>query len=173
MNLTITSKGSADTMITTDGNKRTSKLSWDGNMKKGKGKLHIKMDNNGKKMDQTMNFTEKDLVNLLTVPSVNQDIDRRLFNDYMQKPAMQMEMVDFSSPQMVELGEFPEEGLENLTVLPLKQPSKKGTKGTGTKSKSKKGRKGTKGRGTKGRGTKGTGTKGRKGTMTKRKSSTK
>ena len=147
MNLTITSKGSADTMITTDGNKRTSKLSWDGNMKKGKGKLHIKMDNNGKKMDQTMNFTEKDLVNLLTVPSVNQDIDRRLFNDYMQKPEMQMEMVDFSSPQMVELGEFPEEGLENLTVLPLKQPSKKGTKGTGTK--------------------------GRKGTMTKRKSSTK
>jgi len=128
MNLSITSKGKADTVISANGQKRTSKLTWDGDMKKGKGKLHIKMDNNGKKFDKTMNFTEQDLVKMLSVPSINQDIDQRLFNNYLSSSSgsmrepLEIQTLEFSGHPAVELGEFPEDGLEGLsTVLPLSQ----------------------------------------------------
>lgn len=133
MNLNIESKGQADTIISANGKKRTSSLSWDGNMKKGKGKLHIKMNNNGEKIDKTMNFTEQDLVKLLSVPAVNKDIDQRLFNTYLspssssiQEP-FEIQTFEFSGHPAVELGEFPEDGLESLSVLPFKQMDTKNT----------------------------------------------
>lgn len=133
MNLNIVSKGQADTVVSANGKKRTSSLSWDGNMKKGKGKLHIKMNNNGEKLDKTMNFTEQDLVKLLSVPAVNKDIDQRLFNNYLSPSTMPMrepleiQTFEFSGHPAVELGDFPEDGLESLSVLPFKQMDTKNT----------------------------------------------
>jgi hypothetical protein len=160
MDLNIVSKGHADTVISANGKKKTSKLSWDGNMKKGKGKLHIKMDNNGKKLDKTMSFTEQDLVNILSVPSVNRDIDQRLFNNYLSPSRMstsmsspvEIEMSSFTDYPIVELGEFPEDGMEPLSVLPFKHMDTKNTvtykkpstKKASTKKVKKSGKKATK-----------------------------
>jgi len=147
MNLNIASKGQADTIISANGKKRSSSLSWDGNMKKGKGKLHIKMNNNGEKIDKTMNFTEQDLVKLLSVPAVNQDIDQRLFNNYLSPSRMpireplEIQTFEFSGHPAVELGDFPEDGLESLSVLPFKKMDTKNTvtsKKASTKKRSSK-----------------------------------
>ena len=101
----INSKGTADTMISTNGVKKKSKINWDGNMEKGAGQIHFNVSSNGKKLDKTFKFSKEDLAKLLNTSAEHKDIFSRLTDDYpihsiMQGPTSSIMTMSNASPLM-------------------------------------------------------------------------
>ena len=81
----ITNKGAAQTtVIDRHNHKTTNELKWDADYNGEYANLKVDVSDNGKKNKYRVQLNNNDLANILSVPSVNMPIHRRLENDFLQ-----------------------------------------------------------------------------------------
>ena len=79
----ITNKGNTQTKLYNNNNLMNEKdLKWDAKYDGNIAKLNLEMDNDGEKKKLYMKFNNEDLAEILNVPSVGEDLYKRIKNDY-------------------------------------------------------------------------------------------
>ena len=78
----ITNTGYAETSIIHNNNHLINKSKWSGTYDGENGNVDIETDTNGHKNNVNVEFTNKDLENLLSIKTVEEPIDKRLRNDF-------------------------------------------------------------------------------------------
>ena len=81
----IQNKGITKTFIHNNGKNSTSEMDWNANYDGKIANIHMEMNNNGKTNNYDFQLDNKDLEEMLSIPSVNETLDRRLRNDFIQK----------------------------------------------------------------------------------------
>jgi hypothetical protein len=82
MNTYIQNKGVTKTVIHDNNNNSISKVNWDADYDGNVANISVDLLNNGKKQHFDMKLNNDDLAKLLTVPSVNQPLHKRLADDF-------------------------------------------------------------------------------------------
>lgn len=82
MNTYIQNKGVAKTVIHDNNHNSISKVNWDADYDGNVANISVDLLNNGKSQHFDVNLDNDDLAKLLTVPSVNQPLHKRLADDF-------------------------------------------------------------------------------------------
>ena len=91
----IQNKGIAKTLIHDNNHNSMSKINWDAAYDGNVANISVDLLSNGKKQHFDVNLDNDDLAKLLTVPSVNQPLHRRLENDF--KRPLEFDFSDFNN----------------------------------------------------------------------------
>lgn len=79
----VTNQGNTQTKVYNNNNLMNEKdLKWDAKYDGKIADLNVEMDNNGQKKKLYMKFNNDDLAEILNVPSVSEDLFKRIKNDY-------------------------------------------------------------------------------------------
>ena len=82
MEVMITNKGYAETTLVNNNKRLTNKSNWVGTYDGENGNLDLETETNGHKNNINIEFTNKDLENLLSMQTVEEPIEKRLRNDF-------------------------------------------------------------------------------------------
>jgi len=75
--------GSTNTTIKNNDNITNSSVKWSGNYDGKLANIHVAVNDNGRKEDMDIKLTNDDLTQLLGYPSIEKQIDARLFDDFL------------------------------------------------------------------------------------------
>jgi hypothetical protein len=81
----IQNKGITTTFIHNKGQNSMNEMDWNANYDGKIANIHMEMNNNGKTNNYDFQLDNKDLEEMLSIPSINETLDRRLRNDFIQK----------------------------------------------------------------------------------------
>lgn len=90
----IANKGSTKTKIYNNNEYKTNDLKWDAKYDGQVADINLDINNNGKKKHLHMNLTNDELSQLLNIPSVGEDLQKRLKSDF---------KYDVKTPRFIEL----------------------------------------------------------------------
>ena len=80
----IKNKGITQTSFQDNHNhKKTNEIKWNANYDGNLANIKVDVKNNGKKNKYRMQLNNEDLANILSIPTVNQPLERRLHNDFL------------------------------------------------------------------------------------------
>jgi hypothetical protein len=80
--------GSTNTTIRNNNNTTNSSIKWTGNYNGKLANIHVDVNDNGRKENMDIKLTNDDISQLLGYPSIEKQVDARLFDDFLgnQKP---------------------------------------------------------------------------------------
>jgi hypothetical protein len=81
----IQNKGITTTFIHNKGQNSMNEMDWNANYDGKTANIHMEMNNNGKTNNYDFQLDNKNLEEMLSIPSINETLDRRLRNDFIQK----------------------------------------------------------------------------------------
>jgi hypothetical protein len=96
----IENKGNTQTKIYNNNNYKTNEIKWDANYDGKIADINLDVNNNGEKKSLQMNLNNEDLAELLNIPSVGLDLQKRLKNDFTYSPSKKP---NYMEPNFIEL----------------------------------------------------------------------
>ena len=81
----IKSTGIAKTILQHDNHIDMNETKWDADYNGSEGNISLNVNENGNEIHKDFHFHSADLARILTMPSVNSPLERRLMNDYLNK----------------------------------------------------------------------------------------
>jgi hypothetical protein len=81
----IKNKGTSKTIIHKNNKNYYSEMNWDADYDGEKANISLDIDDNGSKGHMDLNMTGDELAEILTIPSVNKTLDKRLYSDFLSK----------------------------------------------------------------------------------------
>jgi len=76
-------KGSTQTILQNNNHKESSQMQWNADYNGNIANIHVNTNTNGKKQKYQMKFTNKDLADILSIPSINEPLEQRLQQDFL------------------------------------------------------------------------------------------
>lgn len=76
-------KGSTQTILRNNNHKESSQMQWNADYNGNIANIHVNTNTNGKKQKYQMKFTNKDLADILSIPSINEPLEQRLQQDFL------------------------------------------------------------------------------------------
>ena len=78
----IANKGSTKTKIYNNNEYKSNDIKWDAKYDGKKADINLDVNNNGEKKHLHFNLTNDELAQILNIPSVGEDLQKRLKNDF-------------------------------------------------------------------------------------------
>jgi hypothetical protein len=97
----IKNRGTTKTIIHNNNKNYYNEVNWDADYDGEKANISLDIDDNGKKGHMELNMNGDDLAEILTIPSVNKTLDKRLYSDFLsKKPSIEDRIIQISTKPM-------------------------------------------------------------------------
>ena len=96
LNTYIKNRGATKTIVHTNNNNDINEANWDVDYDGSIANISLDLSENGNKDHYDFRLTNDDLANILTIPSINQSLDKRLIQDFKKPESLQNIFLELS-----------------------------------------------------------------------------